>query len=527
MNVRTIPTSSEQSVVNNRESKRPRLDVTPDIAAKFEGASTTQAPENENPSASILNNQSIQKSEVSRFILQTYEIFNSKDHAEICGWGDEEGTTVVVHDVNAFQNTVLPKFFKHQNYQSFVRQLNLYGFHKTEKDPSRNVFKHPFFQRDREELMPFIKRKNSSAACDRKGADLLNRTGRNDSRKNSNQQVDQRLQMLESARFQSEAETKLIWEHVLALNEKVKITEQKIERVVQMMFQVFQQTPPSNTPALEKPTTANLHRNAPPPPSYPTTDSLPNSFSTKIEPYAAPHAPSRVQAPTSASEPSILSMLFQLTGSTAERPLQLPQQQVTSQPFSFGAPQGHFGIQTPSELTTYNGGGDSSLASAFPPTTHLSNEPLATSKGVGSTKRFLNEPSNDDNIRSALSLLNSLNTQSAVSSKTAQPWPPATFNAPAVLPASIPPIPGLPKVYGQPQPPFPSAVAGNIHALPDNKANNDGKEIDNKMAIRNVLQVANQDRSSSTQIDKLEEILGNFVKSMHSNPTSNANQRKI
>mmetsp|Transcript_28683 Transcript_28683/g.36020 ORF Transcript_28683/g.36020 Transcript_28683/m.36020 type:complete len:157 (+) Transcript_28683:103-573(+) len=145
MNVRTIPTSSEQSVVNNRESKRPRLDVTPDIAAKFEGASTTQAPENENPSASILNNQSIQKSEVSRFILQTYEIFNSKDHAEICGWGDEEGTTVVVHDVNAFQNTVLPKFFKHQNYQSFVRQLNLYGFHKTEKDPSRNVFKHPFF----------------------------------------------------------------------------------------------------------------------------------------------------------------------------------------------------------------------------------------------------------------------------------------------------------------------------------------------------------------------------------------------
>ena len=46
--------------------------------------------------------------------------------SDIGGWS-ENGDTFIVKDMEAFAN-LLPKFFKHKNFRSFVRQLNFYGF---------------------------------------------------------------------------------------------------------------------------------------------------------------------------------------------------------------------------------------------------------------------------------------------------------------------------------------------------------------------------------------------------------------
>lgn len=75
--------------------------------------------------------------------------------ARIICW-NESGTGFVVKKVNEFTDKVLPNYFKHKNFASFVRQLNMYGFHKMKGD---NCFSHSLFCRGMKHLIKSIKRK--------------------------------------------------------------------------------------------------------------------------------------------------------------------------------------------------------------------------------------------------------------------------------------------------------------------------------------------------------------------------------
>ena len=54
---------------------------------------------------------------------------------------------------------MLPKYFRHRKINSFIRQLNMYGFHKSRKDNAKSIFSHTKFMKDREDLLNTIKRK--------------------------------------------------------------------------------------------------------------------------------------------------------------------------------------------------------------------------------------------------------------------------------------------------------------------------------------------------------------------------------
>ena len=82
-----------------------------------------------------------------------------RDCSDVASWTDN-GTAFVVRDTTKLATDHLPRYFKHSNFQSFVRQLNIYGFRKDAATPgSRDVvFRHEKFLEGKEGLLDLIQR---------------------------------------------------------------------------------------------------------------------------------------------------------------------------------------------------------------------------------------------------------------------------------------------------------------------------------------------------------------------------------
>jgi len=73
--------------------------------------------------------------EIPIFLKKTYHMIDSCDPA-VATWSNS-GDAFVVKDPDIFASTVIPRFFKHSNFSSFVRQLNFYGFRKIKAESLR------------------------------------------------------------------------------------------------------------------------------------------------------------------------------------------------------------------------------------------------------------------------------------------------------------------------------------------------------------------------------------------------------
>jgi len=78
---------------------------------------------------------------------------------DIVDW-NEEGTALIIKKPTEFGQKVLPSYFKHSNLTSFVRQLNMYDFHKRRTQKYDHVYYHDLFQKGKKHLLKEIKRKN-------------------------------------------------------------------------------------------------------------------------------------------------------------------------------------------------------------------------------------------------------------------------------------------------------------------------------------------------------------------------------
>ncbi|KAJ2400960.1 Heat shock transcription factor [Coemansia sp. RSA 2559] len=111
---------------------------------------------------------------VTPFLNKLYSMVDDSASDDLIRWSDS-GNSFFVKRREEFANDVLPRFFKHNNLSSFVRQLNMYGFHKVPHlqqggliadDPNAEdwEFSNNNFQRGQPDLMHFIRRKKGTAS---------------------------------------------------------------------------------------------------------------------------------------------------------------------------------------------------------------------------------------------------------------------------------------------------------------------------------------------------------------------------
>ena len=96
-------------------------------------------------------------------------------NTDLIRWSDS-GDSFIVLDEDEFAKTLIPELFKHRNYASFVRQLNMYGFHKKvglsdnsmraseRKNKNPSEYSNPYFKRGRSNLLWLIQKPRTTSS---------------------------------------------------------------------------------------------------------------------------------------------------------------------------------------------------------------------------------------------------------------------------------------------------------------------------------------------------------------------------
>ncbi|TVY58358.1 Heat shock factor protein, partial [Lachnellula suecica] len=131
------------------------------------------------------------RKQIPPFVQKLSSFLDQSKNTELIRWSDR-GDSFVVVDEDEFAKTLIPELFKHNNYASFVRQLNMYGFHKRvglsdnsmkaseRKNKSPSEYYNPYFKRGHPNLLWLIN-KPKSGAKSKPGKRLKTEDGNEDS----------------------------------------------------------------------------------------------------------------------------------------------------------------------------------------------------------------------------------------------------------------------------------------------------------------------------------------------------------
>ncbi|KAI8625490.1 hypothetical protein F5Y19DRAFT_266572 [Xylariaceae sp. FL1651] len=112
------------------------------------------------------------RKQIPPFVQKLNSFLEESKNTDLIRWSDK-GDSFIVLDEDEFAKTLIPELFKHNNYASFVRQLNMYGFHKKvglsdnsmkaseRKNKSPSEYYNPYFRRGHPNLLWLINKPKS------------------------------------------------------------------------------------------------------------------------------------------------------------------------------------------------------------------------------------------------------------------------------------------------------------------------------------------------------------------------------
>lgn len=137
----------------------------------------------EQKAAAAKKDAQAKRKQIPPFVQKLSSFLDNNKNENLIRWSDD-GNSFIVLDEDEFARTLIPELFKHNNYASFVRQLNMYGFHKKvglsdnsmkaseTKAKAPSEYFNKYFKRGRPELLWLIQKpKNPTAAPKRKRED--------------------------------------------------------------------------------------------------------------------------------------------------------------------------------------------------------------------------------------------------------------------------------------------------------------------------------------------------------------------
>ncbi|KAG9087543.1 stress-responsive transcription factor hsf1 [Ceratobasidium sp. 370] len=218
---------------------------------------------------------------VPAFLNKLYNMVNNPDTDELVRWSDE-GDSFYIPSHERLSKELLPRFFKHGNFSSFVRQLNMYGFHKVphlQQGVLQNStetelwqFQNPHFQRGQPDLLCLITRKKTGANADNAADEAQHNSAAAGPTPNANQSAGPLdMTILNSSltaikKHQTSLSTELkalqesnqhLWNEALAARDRHKKHQDTINKILKFLASVFGNGAAGATPSASAGSSSN------------------------------------------------------------------------------------------------------------------------------------------------------------------------------------------------------------------------------------------------------------------------------